>query len=222
MFGYIYITTNKINGKKYVGKKKGTFNNKYYGSGIVLSMAIEKYGKENFQIEILEICENLKVLNEREIFHISSIQPEYNIAKGGDGGDTLFNADEKHKKEIQDRKKQTLSNTWKSLSEEKRKIWGEAISQSKKGKSYNRPNYKHSDETKIKISESNKGWHDESWKINHKKAMEKRKGIPNKTCWKKVEVDGVVYNSVKEACEHLEISFPTLRKRIKKGKAKYA
>lgn len=223
MFGYIYITINKINGKKYVGKKKGNFDERYYGSGIILLNALNKYGKENFETKVLEYCDNQEILNEKEIYYISEINPEYNISKGGDGGDTLYNADKNYKNEIFSRRSESLSLTWNTLSEEKRKAWGESISKSKKGKSYNRPDYKHDEKTKKKISESNKGWHELNleWKENHAIAMKKRIGIPNKNCWKKVEVDGVLYSSMKEACEKLNVSFPTLKKRIKNGKAKY-
>ena len=37
MFGYIYETTNLIDGKKYIGKHKSkTFDRNYYGSGTSL------------------------------------------------------------------------------------------------------------------------------------------------------------------------------------------
>lgn len=45
MYGYIYETTNLINGKKYIGKRvKPKFDGNYKGSGKVLKHAIEKYG----------------------------------------------------------------------------------------------------------------------------------------------------------------------------------
>ena len=57
MFGYIYKTTNLINGKIYIGKRqKQEFDKYYLGSGIYLKKAIEKYGKENFSCEIIDKC----------------------------------------------------------------------------------------------------------------------------------------------------------------------
>jgi len=97
MYGFIYITTNIINGKKYIGKKKYDKDNKwkdYLGSGITLNKAIKKYGKENFSKEIIENCETKEILNEREKYWISyydaiNNKNFYNIASGGDGGNTI-------------------------------------------------------------------------------------------------------------------------------------
>ena len=57
MYGFIYITTNHINGKKYIGQKKYDKSGKwkkYLGSGLALKNAITKYGVENFSKEIIE------------------------------------------------------------------------------------------------------------------------------------------------------------------------
>ena len=48
-YGFIYITTNMINGKKYIGQKMFRERwKKYIGSGKLLKRAVNKYGKENF------------------------------------------------------------------------------------------------------------------------------------------------------------------------------
>lgn len=53
---YIYITTNKVNGKRYIGRcsNESSWNSGYLGSEKWLKLSIEKYGKENFDREILE------------------------------------------------------------------------------------------------------------------------------------------------------------------------
>lgn len=81
----IYKTTNKINGKFYVGQQVGS-DEKYIGSGKLIKYAIEKYGKENFTKEILEECATRDEMNEREIYWIDKLNPPYNIHPGGYGG----------------------------------------------------------------------------------------------------------------------------------------
>ena len=51
-YGFVYITTNLINGKRYVGQKsfsstKGGKWQEYLGSGVALKHAVNKYGKES-------------------------------------------------------------------------------------------------------------------------------------------------------------------------------
>lgn len=86
----IYKTVNLINGNFYIGQDSKN-DNGYIGSGKLLKRAIQKYGYNNFQKEILEYCETKETLNEREIFWIEKLKPIYNIAKGGSGGDTYTN-----------------------------------------------------------------------------------------------------------------------------------
>lgn len=49
MFGYIYETTNLINGKKYIGQKTSRvfLKEEYLGSGKGIKLAIDKYGLNN-------------------------------------------------------------------------------------------------------------------------------------------------------------------------------
>ena len=89
MYGYIYKTTNLFNGKIYIGQHRNTkFNPEYLGSGIRLNNVINKYGKENFAVEMLEICESENELNEKEIYWISKLNAMnknvgYNLMSGG-------------------------------------------------------------------------------------------------------------------------------------------
>lgn len=94
MYGYIYLTTNLINGKMYIGQKKSTkYLPNYLGSGKILRRALKKYGIENFINEVLKWCDSKEELNLLEkfyikIFNASTSDYFYNIAKGGDGGMT--------------------------------------------------------------------------------------------------------------------------------------
>lgn len=95
MYGYVYETTNNVNGKKYIGKRVSNKHDKYYlGSGILLQKAIDKYGKENFSQVILEECYSNDELNEAEKAWIkkrnaTSSSDYYNIADGGEGGNLI-------------------------------------------------------------------------------------------------------------------------------------
>lgn len=88
MFGFIYEITNKVNGKKYIGKKqcvrkikrkplKGKTRNRidhkesdwktYTSSSNELNEDIKKYGKENFEFRILKVCGSKWELGYEEI-----------------------------------------------------------------------------------------------------------------------------------------------------------
>lgn len=96
---YIYKITNKLNGKIYIGqhlipKYHETFR-RYMGSGIAITEAYEKYGKENFDKEIIEYIdddEKHEHVSERErywIAYYNCMTPNgYNISPGGEGGCT--------------------------------------------------------------------------------------------------------------------------------------
>ncbi len=93
MYGYVYLTTNLINGKKYIGQHKYSgpgIDKDYLGSGKILEQAILKEGKTNFSCEVIEYCKNQIILNEREIYWINyydAVNSEefYNIVPGGLG-----------------------------------------------------------------------------------------------------------------------------------------
>ena len=51
---YIYLTTNLINNKKYIGQRsRSSFEDLYLGSGSMLKRAIKKHGTQNFKKEII-------------------------------------------------------------------------------------------------------------------------------------------------------------------------
>ena len=86
----IYKTTNKINGKFYIGvHSTNNLNDNYLGSGWVLKAAIKKYGKENFIKEILFIYDSrqLAMKKEAELVNEDFIKDNnnYNLTLGGNG-----------------------------------------------------------------------------------------------------------------------------------------
>lgn len=93
----IYKITNKVNNDFYIGKTSKTIEERFakhisnHKSNIQthLYRAFHKYGCENFSIELLEeILDETKV-NDKEIEYISKLSPQYNMTKGGDGGNTI-------------------------------------------------------------------------------------------------------------------------------------
>tara|TARA_B100000508_G_C11433730_1_gene264836 strand:+ start:256 stop:993 length:738 start_codon:yes stop_codon:yes gene_type:complete len=86
---FTYVTTNKINGKRYIGLSSMNKSNwkEHLGSGKLLLKAISKYGKENFEREILKYFDSLEDVIEAERSYILEnschTSPEwYNIAVG--------------------------------------------------------------------------------------------------------------------------------------------
>ncbi len=114
----IYKTTNKINGKFYVGKDARD-RPTYFGSGMLLRRAIKKYGKENFEKLTLETCQSLKQLSEREIYWVRELRATdrnigYNIALGGAGGDTTANMSPTDRKRMLDNRSRSLKEAFSS------------------------------------------------------------------------------------------------------------
>lgn len=84
--GFVYIITNEVNGKQYIGKKllkktrtkkiKGKRNKKvvtdsdwrdYFGSNASLKEDVARLGPENFKREILKLCKSKGTCNYWEV-----------------------------------------------------------------------------------------------------------------------------------------------------------
>ena len=102
MRGFIYKITNKINGKSYIGQTIQNVKERFYQHcatkcsqailNMVIHKAINKYGKSNFTIEVIEEVESTN-LNDRERYWIryyDSYNNGYNSTKGGQDGIKLF------------------------------------------------------------------------------------------------------------------------------------
>lgn len=107
MYGYIYETTNLINGKKYIGRHKSSeFDESYFGSGKIITQALKKDGEENFSCIILDCADSEEELNEKEAFYIEMFNAVedgsyYNLKPGGIGksvgGFVIINNGQVHK-----------------------------------------------------------------------------------------------------------------------------
>jgi group I intron endonuclease len=158
----IYKTTNLINRKFYVGKDEKN-NPEYLGSGINLNRAIEKYGKENFIKETIEVCSTREELIEREKYWIKETKAQelgYNIADGGWGGNTY-----------DEETRQRISNQFRG-----RSVNPETTQKAKRTreerKKQNPDAYKMSQEHRELMSKVHKGKvHPEEWKRNHSEKM---------------------------------------------------
>lgn len=102
--GYIYLATNNINGKQYVGQTKYDIKTRWIQHkceakrlipNVYFVRALHKYGIENFSVQELEQCDDNK-LSEREKYYIDlydTYKNGYNSTLGGEGS---------HKFETQD------------------------------------------------------------------------------------------------------------------------
>jgi len=92
----IYVLTNTVNNKQYVGLTKGTIQNRFKchvqdsraGSECAIHRAIRKYGKEAFLLEAVDTAPTLAELKLKEIEWIARLGTfgnGYNMTRGGDG-----------------------------------------------------------------------------------------------------------------------------------------
>lgn len=101
MYGYVYLTTNLVNGRKYIGQHKSEqFTENYKGSGKILRQAFDKYGWSNFRVELLEECDSKEDLDRSEVKWISDMNAVYsdeyyNIAFGGSSRHGPISEDQK-------------------------------------------------------------------------------------------------------------------------------
>lgn len=88
-YGFVYITTNMVNGKRYIGKRKFSDGwEKYLGSGKRLKEAIKVYGRNNFVREVIcfgytdeELCR--LEMDLIKFFGANFSRDYYNIHEGG-------------------------------------------------------------------------------------------------------------------------------------------
>lgn len=167
--GVIYIRTNLLNGKQYVGQAQNIQQRenkwrcmKHHYAGRLIDNARSKYGFENWSIKVLAECDNQEDLDKLETYYIRCYNTKapngYNLTDGGCSGNLGYHHTDETKKIISEKNKVSMSGRHHS-DESKKKM-----SESKKviipwikGKH-------HSNETKAKISEKKKGIsHTQEW-----------------------------------------------------------
>ena len=95
-YHFIYKTTCLLNGNYYIGMHStNNVNDGYLGSGKRLKYSINKYGEENFKLDILEFVETRELLieREREIINIELLNDPFclNLQEGGISGFDYIN-----------------------------------------------------------------------------------------------------------------------------------
>jgi group I intron endonuclease len=237
----IYLITNKVNGKRYVGQTSKTIEERFkkhiYDSfngkrQQALHHAIRKYGSENFEIKIVARCNSFEESNHREALCVKlyrTMSPNgYNLMEGGSNS----------KKSEESKKKMS-----EAQSGEKHWAFG------KRGLECHLTGRKLPESTKRKISEGGKGLkRTDETKQNISNALTGKKHPPERIAnmvanWGKnsdkekvlkenadrakrtqskpvlCTTNGIVYYSVHEAARQLSI-FPQNIRSVLKGKYK--
>lgn len=238
-FMIVYKIINKINGKIYIGQTKYSISTRFsqhvhyankrkYTS--VLLEAIRKYGRENFEINILVRCDTMEEMNHREAYYIAlfdSISPNgYNLDSGG-----------KNKKMHESTKiKISVAKTGKRLapfSEEHRANLSKAnrgrgkgrkldenvkkkISEANSGSNNYMFGKRHSEECKQRMSENKRGKYlGNKNPFFGKKHSEEIKRMLSEKAKNKIpivcEQNGITYSSIKEACLKLDLKKDSVR-----------
>ena len=95
-YGIIYVITNTVNGKQYIGQTINALDLRwrdhvwYAQSGFnrPLPRAIRKYGVKAFVINQIDAAKTPEELNEKEVYHITQLKTlspnGYNLTSGGD------------------------------------------------------------------------------------------------------------------------------------------
>ncbi len=191
----VYCVINIINNKKYIGSASGIgmiferlikhrstlLLNKHYNKHF--QKAWNKYGKDSFEIEILEVCEKEKCI-EREQYYIDLLKPEYNICKIA--GSTLGKGHNKETRQKISKSRDMLFSTSKGDITRKR----------------------------MSISAKNKIVTEETKRKNKIANTDKN----NKKC---ILNEEIVFESIKDAAEYLNISYWAAYSIIKRQSKKH-
>jgi len=193
----IYKAQNKISGKCYIGQTIKTLDTRKEQhikfsktNNSIFYNALRSYGEDNFTWEIIEHVNSKQELNEREKYYINeydSIRNGYNMVAGGTGGYNEYAVIANRKKRgkkwediyspegLTVMKKAVQNAKWPEFTKEER------IKHAKIGnKARTMKGYKHSDDTKQKMSEAQIGISNEE-RHGEKRAKEISKLISERT-----------------------------------------
>lgn len=161
--GFVYKWTNIVNDKWYIGSHKGTLDDGYRHSSLVLSAAERKYGPENFLREILyygdyydddirlkesdflrelDAANNPLSYNRTNITGPSCFSEEYreklSLAKKGKSWEEIFGSEEAEKRRSLKHRHSSLTRKKMSMAHKKMYDSGERVSAQKGKPSWNK------------------------------------------------------------------------------------
>lgn len=228
----IYLTTNLVNGKQYIGKDRN--NNPYYlGGGVLLKEDIKVFGKSNFKKETLEVCSSIEELKQKEVYWLEHFNAAgnnnfYNLTNksgGSDNGPTKTKAYLDRGKSIS---KSRTGNTYPLASEAQKGLKKPKVSKALKNKPKTKEHKQNLSKTKKGIPSKRKGKPDYKQRGKPKPGAG-GKGKPKLGAGPKVGkqiVDtqtGKIYNSIKDVREkfgfHIRKMYIILKD--KNGRFKY-
>lgn len=163
-YHFLYKTTNLINNKYYYGvHSTKKLNDGYLGSGKYLKRSINKYGKENFNLQIVEFFTNKENMleKEKEIVNEKILLDNncMNLRPGGFGGFSLKEQSENAKKSnakqklLKETNKEWFDTKCKNISIGNKKAYDEG--RRVKGVFCDWTGKKHSEKSKIEIGKKN-------------------------------------------------------------------
>lgn len=221
---YIYLTTNIINNKKYIGQHKGKPDDNYFGSGTAILKAIKKYGKHNFTKQILCYCSTREEANQKEKeyikFYNAVEDPNfYNLAEGGEADgwkacQRYLSAHPQEAKELYKKNRERLEKWAKEHPQEyQEKVVKPFLEGSKRWRENNPDKVKEH----MKIVNQKK----EEWQLEHFEEYQKqvenwrKKGSEANSQKVKCLTTGEIFPSQSEAARHYNIAQANISKCLK-------
>lgn len=199
---YIYIVINKLNGMWYVGKRTVPINSsdfeKYFGTGVRIKAAIKEHGIECFEKSVIEACNDKDHLATRELFWLDWYSKLL-------GKKTSYNIQFKH----------NYIGREPGFSQSKEHINKRVSARRNNG------TFKASDATRKRISDFQKTRTIWNKGLKCPGISKAKTGGKNPMARKVVDTSsGVVFNSIKEAADHIGIHHQTLYSRISRSSTK--
>ena len=128
---FIYLIRNTITNDVYIGKTVKTANSRFREhirssenpsiKNSKLVNALRKYGKEHFTVTVIDEACSKQVLSEKEKSWIKFLKPEYNLTRGGEGGNTLEFLDDDAKKSRSEKLSIKIKKIWDDIGEQEKK-----------------------------------------------------------------------------------------------------